>query len=686
MKAFKINKYTLWLMATLFLSLPFSCTREFDDLELATFPSNGDVFLDDFSGGLEYAAFAGSKILAFQVDGTEGYESDAAMRFAVPEPDDPEGSYAGGQFFTSGARDLSGFNVLTFWAKASQPANLDVLGFGNIAEQTTAVTLAAAKVNTNWQQFMIPIPDPSKLMEESSLFFYSEGAEDGSGYTFWIDEIQFERVDGLENPRPTMFNGAEQTITAETGDSISLRDNLNLTHNLPSGVDQTTTTAPGYYNFTSSDPSVATVNNGVVTVLDAGTTVITATLAGQEVAGSLIVESTGEALLPPTAAPTPTVSPDSVISMFSNVYDNVTVDTWNPLWEFSTAQVQDVKIGDDDVKRYKELNFVGILTETEPLDVSAMTHFHIDIWTPDNTDPPAAFRTLLVDFGANEAFGGGDDSSHELTFTSPTLKTGEWVSLDIPLSSFTDLVSRQNIAQLVLSGDIPNVFVDNVYYYIKAEPTLPSEPTVAAPTPTQDAANVVSLFSDAYTDATVDTWRTDWSAADYEEVTVAGDATKKYANLDFVGIETVSNTVDASAMSHLHLDLWSSNHTFFGIKLVDFGADGAFGGGDDVEHQLNFESPLQGEWLSLDIPLDDFTDLTTRSNIGQYILVGQPTGATTLYVDNMFFYGEGGGSGATEPMVAAPTPTQDAANVVSLFSDAYTDATVDTWRTDWSAA
>ena len=133
------------------------------------------------------------------------------------------------------------------------------------------------------------------------------------------------------------------------------------------------------------------------------------------------------------------------------------------------------------------------------------------------------------------------------------------------------------------------------------------------------------------------------------------------------------------------MDVWSADYTVFGIKLVDFGADGAFGGGDDAEHQINFDAPMQGSWVSMDIPLSDFTGLTSQGHIAQYIIVGQPTGATTVYMDNIYFYGEGGSS-ATEPTQAAPTPTQDEANVVSLFSDAYTNANVDTWRTDWSAA
>ena len=204
--------------------------------------------------------------------------------------------------------------------------------------------------------------------------------------------------------------------------------------------------------------------------------------------------------------------------------------------------------------------------------------------------------------------------------------------LDISLSG---LPNRANVAQLVLVGNesLNNVYVDNMYFYI-GEAGGGAEPTQAAPTPTQNASDVISLFSDAYTDVSVDTWRTDWSAAALEDVIIEGDAVKKYSALDFVGITTEASTVDASGMTHVHMDLWSADFTLFGIKLVDFGADGAFGGGDDVEHQVDINTPNQGEWVSLDISLSDFTNLTTRSNLAQYILVGQPTGATTVYVDN----------------------------------------------------
>jgi hypothetical protein len=191
------------------------------------------------------------------------------------------------------------------------------------------------------------------------------------------------------------------------------------------------------------------------------------------------------------------------------------------------------------------------------------------------------------------------------------------------------------------------------------------------------------MFSSAYTNVTVDTWRTDWSAATYEEVSVAGDATKKYSDLNFVGIETTSSTIDATAMTHVHLDVWSADFTGFGVKLVDFGADGAFGGGDDVEHQKDFASPAKGVWVSYDIPLGDFTGLTTRGHLAQYIFVGQPSGATTVWIDNIYFYDDGG-STATGPTAAAPTPpARSAANVVSIYSDAYTNITIGNFDAGW---
>jgi hypothetical protein len=328
-----------------------------------------------------------------------------------------------------------------------------------------------------------------------------------------------------------------------------------------------------------------------------------------------------------TAAPTPTLAASNVISMFSDAYTNVTVDTWRTDW--SSAILTDLDIAGNATKKYSALNFVGIEATSKPINASAMTHFHTDIWSSDLTQ----FKVKLVDFGANGVFGGGDDVEHEITIPSPAKEA--WVSIDIPLSDFTGLTTRSHIAQLIFVGapsGATTVYVDNVYFYKK------TASITASPIPTLPASKVISMFSETYTNVPVDTWRTSWSSATLEDLAISGNAVKKYSALNFVGIETINNPINATAMTHFHTDVWSSNFTEFRVKLVDLGANGVFGGGDDVEHEVTIKSPAQNTWVSLDIPLSDFTNLVTRGHIGQLIYVGGPSGNNTVYVDNVYFH------------------------------------------------
>ncbi|MGK4568913.1 hypothetical protein [Flavobacterium sp. 3HN19-14] len=89
---------------------------------------------------------------------------------------------------------------------------------------------------------------------------------------------------------------------------------------------------------------------------------------------------------------------------------------------------------------------------------------------------------------------------------------------------------------------------------------------------------MISLFSNAYTNVPVDTWHTSWSDATLEDVQVAGNDTKKYTSLNFVGIETVASEIDATNMDYLNIDVWSPNFTVFKVKLVDFGANMVYDG------------------------------------------------------------------------------------------------------------
>lgn len=284
------------------------------------------------------------------------------------------------------------------------------------------------------------------------------------------------------------------------------------------------------------------------------------------------------------------------------------------------------------------------------------------------------YKSVISDVGIKFA-NSTNGSTGELKVAN-TL-TNQWEELTF---NFSSKIGETN-DQIIIFPDFQTRTSDNICYFdnitFSSQGAPLSDPLLAAPTPTRPAANVISMFSNAYTNVAVDTWRTGWSAATLTEVQIVGNDTKKYSSLDFVGVETMATKVDASAMLYMHVDVWTPNMTAFRVKLVNFGTT-------QTESELSFTPTLAG-WNSYEIPLSDFNSLSSRSQLGQLIFSGNPSGSGVVYIDNVYFHNVPLIDPNT-PMVAAPTPTRPAANVISMFSNAYTNVAVDTWRTGWSSA
>ena len=460
MNATILTRLTQLFFAGIFLVLCLGCEREITDLEKATNPTNPEVFINGFSAGLEYAAFGGSVPTAFDVDNEVTYNnSTASMRFEVPNAGDPRGSFAGGVFYTEAGRDLSGFNALTFWAKASKAAPIGEIGFGNdLGQNQFVVSIQGLKLSTGWQKYIIPIPDPSRLTSERGLFWYSAGNIDGDGFTFWIDEVKYEKLGTIAHPQFSILNGQEQQETSFIGVNKAV-GGLTSQFNMPTGINQAVNIAPAYFTFDSSDPSVANVNDaGTVTVTGGpGDAVITAQVGETTANGSLTIQSLGTFEF----APTPTHAPENVISVFSDVYDNVPVDYFNGYWEpWQTTLSADFEVNGDRVLHYTDFNFVGIQFASPTIDATDMTHLHIDIYLPNTLDANAQFKVELVSFEE------GGTGVH--TRTISVAESQQWISLDIPLNSLGGLNHRANMAQIVFvneSGNIPSFYADNIYFY-----------------------------------------------------------------------------------------------------------------------------------------------------------------------------------------------------------------------------
>ena len=471
MKNTKINYLLKPFLLGLVLVTSVNCERDIsDDAQLATYPKTAEIFIDDFvgMGSNFYFPYGGSKPTAWSVDQSEGYNSRASLRFDVPNSNDPEGTYAGAIFRIDGAgRNLTGYDALTFYIKASQGVTIGELGFGeDFIDNKYMATITNVSVGTNWTKVIIPIPDASKLLQERGMFRYAAGTQgtNGFAYTFWIDDLKFEKLGTILTGQSSIMNGNNVSETTFVGVNSNV-EGIISTFNLPNGINQIVNLSTSYFNFTSSNPAVASVDsNGVVTSLSQGTAVITGSINGVPATGSLTINCVGAYVNAPTP---PARNPANVISIFSDAYNNVPVSYYNGYWQpWQTTVSSDFTVGNDNVLGYSIFNFVGIEFSNPTVNASAMTHIHLDAFIPGPVAPGRELRVIVVDFGADGAFGGGDDTRHSTTFVAPTLVSQNWIQLDIPFSAMPGLLSKSHLAQIILEGGDGSVlYVDNIYFY-----------------------------------------------------------------------------------------------------------------------------------------------------------------------------------------------------------------------------
>ena len=464
-KKFIYSKLTAIFTLALILTV-FSCERGLsDDVEFATYSTDGDVFIDAFSAGLDYFPFvdAGADPFAFTVVNDEVFSGSSAMRFDVPSFGN---GFVGATFNTTSNRDLSGYDALTFYAKASQAASINSIGFGISGETANKyiVEVNNLGISTNWKKYVIPIPDASKLFNETGLFWLAEGASfegDEGGYVLWFDEIKFENLGTVAQPNPRIFNGENLTEQSFTGSTVSVAG-LTQTFNLESGENFTVRAAPSYYDFLSTDIEVARVSErGEISVVGEGEAEITALLGGVLAEGSLAITSGGGL----ASAPTPTLPQANVKSIFSDAYTNDTESNFTPGFGGSTTETAVSGSSSDSFLTYVNNNFTGILFENT-VDASALTFMHVDIYVQDaGTSVGLQIRDIgpnqMIETDVNTGNPIADDK--DFRFTASGLTVGEWTSFEIPLGG--DLATQKNnLGAIILVGG-PNFILDNIYFY-----------------------------------------------------------------------------------------------------------------------------------------------------------------------------------------------------------------------------
>lgn len=160
-------------------------------------------------------------------------------------------------------------------------------------------------------------------------------------------------------------------------------------------------------------------------------------------------------------------------------------------------------------------------------------------------------------------------------------------------------------------------------------------PTTAAPDPTWPDDQVISFYSDKYTEPTTWNYRAPWGGSTgYEQVVIAENNVIHYSSFDWAGwVISSGNPYNALMMEKLHLDIWVENDCEIGIIPI-YGGDGL---STDDTHRVK-RALLGQRWNSIDLVLaTDYAELNLAS-IFQFKFDQATT--TEFYLDNVYFYRE----------------------------------------------
>ncbi|MDX1830424.1 MAG: hypothetical protein R3342_12860 [Lutibacter sp.] len=160
------------------------------------------------------------------------------------------------------------------------------------------------------------------------------------------------------------------------------------------------------------------------------------------------------------------------------------------------------------------------------------------------------------------------------------------------------------------------------------------QPLNSAPTPeARIDTDVISIFSDAYTDVDGTDYFPDWGqggqGSSWAMFDLNGDSMLQYINLSYQGIQ-FGSAVDASSMEFLHVDVWTPDVTGIDIFPID---------GNGAAEKFVHRDLVANQWNSFDIPLTEFTDQGLPINdIIQFKLVASNWAEGTVFMDNIYFY------------------------------------------------
>jgi hypothetical protein len=356
---------------------------------------------------------------------------------------------------------------------------------------------------------------------------------------------------------------------------------------------------------------------------------------------------------PSVAAPTPpTRDAADVVSFYSDAYATAAMEEYFPSWMVGT--VSDNPIDGNNTWKMDGLGFAA-LANYGGIDLSTMEKMYIDYYTTQDVVGAKLFVKLI-----------DTNDSQEVLLDLGAVTAGSWQTVEVDLTAQnTANIDLSTVTQFLIdpSTDGGTFFIDNWYFANVPEPG----PSAAAPTPpARNAADVISLYSDAYTDV-ASNFDAGWCGPNsVSEISVAGNATTAYLGNVCQGI-VLNAGVDASAFTNLHVDIYIEAGTdltssVFNLKFVNQP------GGNALEMNLNVASSpalIEGQWLSVDLTVD----LTNFTGFKEFGITSNLN--NKVWYDNLYAY-KGTPLGINEvnsfSVVTYPNPVENTLNVSAGIS------------------
>jgi len=290
-------------------------------------------------------------------------------------------------------------------------------------------------------------------------------------------------------------------------------------------------------------------------------------------------------------------------------------------------------------------------------------------------------KTMQVDVYSSVAFNilakvetGGPASANGQAYTTP----GQWQTLTFNFANSMDGTSPANgeYEKIIFFGnwkatnDGFNATPTNLMFYvdnIRAEEAAitppPSDPTVAAtPAPARPATDVISLFSDSYTNINITEWSTSWDDSTITEISINSNPTKKVVFGNFLGVQFGSYQ-DATNLTHFHMDYYINAGTdLVGKVLNPKLSNHAAQAGETSVLLLTHLPTTAGSWVSLDVPFTDFAGDQARASIYQFLITSN---LGTVYLDNIYLHKNTLSSALNElsQFNMYPNPANDVLNI-----------------------